>query len=46
MNLDLLHTAVAEIKSELEEAIRTAIYNDRHYENGQQAKQALIRSVV
>ena len=44
MNLDLLHTAVAEIKSELEEAIRTAIYNDRHYENGQQAKQALIRS--
>ena len=44
MNLDLLQTAVGEIKSELEEAIRTAIYNDRHYENGQQAKQALIRS--
>ena len=44
MNLDLLQTAVKEIKSELEEAIRTGSYKGQSYNNGQQAKQALIRS--
>lgn len=44
MNLDLLQTAVEEIKSELEEAIRTGSYKGQSYNNGQQAKQALIRS--
>ena len=46
MNLDLLHTAVREIKSELEEAIRTGSYKGQNYNDGQQAKQALIRSVA
>ena len=44
MNLDLLQTAVEEMKSELEEAIRTGSYKGQSYNNGQQAKQALIRS--
>ncbi len=44
MNLDLLQKAVEEIKSELETAIRTGSYKNKNYDNGQQAKQALIRS--
>ena len=44
MNLDLLQTAVEEIKSELEEAIRTGSYKGQNHNNGQEAKQALIRS--
>ncbi len=44
MDLDLLQTAVEDIKSELEQAIRTGSYRSQKYNNGQQAKQALIRS--
>lgn len=43
MDISLLRIAVDEIKSELEQTIRTANYNGQR-ENGQQAKQALIRS--
>ncbi len=44
MKFDLLQNAVNEIKTELETAISTAIYNGSHYLNGQEAKEALIRS--
>ncbi len=44
MDMSLLQTAVIEIKSELEQTISTATYKDKHYENGQRAKEALIRS--
>lgn len=44
MRFDLLQAAVNEMKSELESAIRTATYNDNRYSNGQEAKEALIRS--
>lgn len=44
MNLVLLQNAITEIKVELEEAIQTATYNGKSYENGMSAKEALIRS--
>ena len=44
MDMSLLRKAVEEIKFELEQTIRTASYNDQRYENGQRAKEALIRS--
>lgn len=44
MELALLQNAVNEIKTNLENAISTATYNGKQYPNGQQAKQALIRS--
>lgn len=44
MRFDLLQAAVNEMKSELESAIKTATYNDNRYPNGQEAKEALIRS--
>ena len=44
MEMSLLQTAIAEIKSELEQTIRTAIYKGKYYGNGQRAKEALIRS--
>lgn len=44
MNLTLLQEAISEIKTELEASIRTATYNDKVYDNGQRAKEALIRS--
>lgn len=44
MRFDLLQAAVNEMKSELESAIETATYNDNRYSNGQEAKEALIRS--
>ena len=44
MDLSLLQTSVEEMKFELEEAIRTRSYKGKNYENGQKAKEALIRS--
>jgi len=44
MKFDLLQNAVNEIKTELENAIGTATYNGNRYSNGQEAKEALIRS--
>ena len=44
MNLGLLQTAVEKMKSELEDAVRTSSYKGKSYENGQKAKEALIRS--
>ena len=44
MEMSLLQIAVKKIKSELEQTIRTATYKGQHYGNGQQAKNALIRS--
>lgn len=44
MKFDLLQKAVNEIKTELETAISTATYNGSKYTNGQEAKEALIRS--
>ena len=44
MKFDLLQNSVNEIKSELETAISTAIYNGNEYANGHEAKEALIRS--
>ncbi len=44
MKFDLLQNAVNEIKTELETAISTATYNGNTYADGQEAKEALIRS--
>ena len=44
MDVSLLQTAVGDIKSDLEGAIRTASYNGQNHGDGQRAKQALIRS--
>ena len=44
MDMSLLLRAVEEIKFELEKTIRIAIYKGQRYENGQRAKEALIRS--
>jgi enamine deaminase RidA (YjgF/YER057c/UK114 family) len=44
MNADLLQEAVNTIKDDLENAIRTGQCLGKRYENGQRAKEALIRS--
>ena len=44
MKFDLLQTAVSEMKNDLENAIVTASYSGQVYANGQDAKEALIRS--
>jgi hypothetical protein len=44
MNIDMLKVALAEFKSDIENAIVTASFNGRDYENGQKSKEALIRS--
>lgn len=44
MDLSLLGNAVAAFQNALFAAIRTATYNGKAYENGQKAKEALIRS--
>jgi len=44
MDLKLLHNAVERFQTELFSAITTATYNGKSYDNGQKAKEALIRS--
>ena len=44
MNISNLKEALAEIKADMEAAITTASFNGRPYDNGQKAKEALIRS--
>jgi hypothetical protein len=44
MKIDLLQKAITEIKTDLENAISLARYNDKAYQNGQSAKEALICS--
>lgn len=44
MNIGLLKDALSVMKRELEASITSAEYNGRSYENGQRAKEALIRS--
>lgn len=44
MNKNLLQTSINKFKSELFNSIKTSTYNDKKYENGQKAKEALIRS--
>ena len=44
MNLQFLQQAVNGMKRDLEEAITTATFSGEDYENGQKAKEALIRS--
>lgn len=44
MKFDALQNAVNEMKAEVENAIRTATYNGNQYADGQEAKEALIRS--
>lgn len=44
MNITLLQHAVTDIKTELEDAIRSAEFRGKTYDNGQRAKEALIRS--
>jgi hypothetical protein len=44
MNIKKLKDALADIKVGFERAIRTASFNGRSYDNGQKAKEALIRS--
>ena len=44
MNLNLLQVAINGMKQALEEAIETATFNGKHYDDGQAAKEALIRS--
>lgn len=44
MNLTLLNNALMSIKAALEDAISTATYSGNVYDNGQRAKEALIRS--
>lgn len=44
MNLQLLQAAINGMKQALEEAITTATFNGNNYDNGQRAKEALIRS--
>lgn len=44
MRIDLLQNAVLAMKRDLENAIVTASYNGQNYSDGQQAKEALIRS--
>lgn len=44
MDLKLLQEAISNIKIELETAITSATFKGRTYENGQKAKEALIRS--
>lgn len=44
MNLQLLQQAINGMKQALEEAIETASFNGNDYDNGQRAKEALIRS--
>lgn len=44
MNISKLKNALTGIKTDIEAAIVTASFNGRSYENGQKAKEALIRS--
>jgi len=44
MNIKSLEKALVIFKTDLENAIRSAKYNGKSYENGQKAKEALIRS--
>lgn len=44
MDIGLLKTAVSEIKTDIEAAITSAQFGGRDYDNGQKAKEALIRS--
>lgn len=44
MNLALLKNTLISIKAAMEDAISTATYADKVYDNGQRAKEALIRS--
>jgi hypothetical protein len=44
MNISKLKDALTEIKADMEAAIVTASFNGRSYDNGQKAKEALIRS--
>jgi hypothetical protein len=44
MDIELLKTAVSEIKDDIETAITSSQFNGRNYDNGQKAKEALIRS--
>ena len=44
VDLKLLQNALDEIKAELEEAIKSRRFQKQRYENGQKAKEALIRS--
>jgi hypothetical protein len=44
MNIDRLNQSLSEIKVDIERAICTASFNSRTYDNGQKAKEALIRS--
>lgn len=44
MDLKILQNAVARFQTELFSAITTATYNGKSYDNGQKAKEALIRS--
>jgi len=44
MDISLLEDALVEFKNELERAIRTARFNNKEYNSGQRAKEALIRS--
>ena len=44
MNLKRLRQAIRQIKTDIEQAITSASFNGKTYENGQKAKEALIRS--
>lgn len=44
MNVQRLSMALAQMKRELERAISSASFNGKRYDNGQKAKEALIRS--
>lgn len=44
MNIRKLRRAIGQIKADLESAITTATFDGESYENGQRAKEALIRS--
>ncbi len=44
MRFDLLHEALTRFKIEYEDAVRTATFKGKTYENGERARMALIRS--
>ena len=44
MRFDLLHEALTRFKIEYEDAVRTATFRGKTYENGERARMALIRS--
>ena len=44
MDFELLQNALSRFKNEYENAVRTATFNDKVYENGERARMALIRS--